>query len=156
MIEEFVLSWDKPDERPIVNQLLASLKEERAGLEELLEKCKDHWTYEDGIYRFYHQSFKVFSRLQPITSTVVEALQALLPETPMNEWFLEIIKQGTGKEFKRADNENWLPVTRPILEAFFHARFFLEMAVKYGSELEFPPRMLPSGWAALLYLYNLR
>jgi hypothetical protein len=30
------------------------------------------------------------------------------------------------------------------------------MAVKYGRELEYPPRVMPSGWAALLYLYNLR
>ena len=30
-----------------------------------------------------------------------------------------------------------------MIEAFFHARFFLEMAVKYGKELEFPPQMLP-------------
>jgi hypothetical protein len=43
-----------------------------------------------------------------------------------------------------------------MLEAFFHARYFLEMAVKYGRELELPPTLLPSGWAALLYLYNLR
>jgi hypothetical protein len=30
------------------------------------------------------------------------------------------------------------------------------MAVKYGWESEYPPRVMPSGWAALLYLYNLR
>jgi hypothetical protein len=47
-------------------------------------------------------------------------------------------------------------VTRPIVEAFFHARFFLEMAVRYGNELDKAPHMLPSGWAALFYLYELR
>jgi hypothetical protein len=41
------------------------------------------------------------------------------------------------------------------VEAFFHARFFLEMAVRYAS-LDSPPRPLPSGYAALLYLYRLR
>jgi hypothetical protein len=30
------------------------------------------------------------------------------------------------------------------------------MAVRYGKELTEPPLMLPSGWAAFLYLYNLR
>jgi hypothetical protein len=79
-----------------------------------------------------------------------------LPDTPLNDWFLEIVHDGTGKTLKTEDNENWLPVTRPIIEAFFHARFFLEMAVKYGKELDSPPRMLPSGWAAFLYLFNLR
>jgi hypothetical protein len=43
----------------------------------------------------------------------------------------------------------------PILEAFFHALFMLEMAVRYA-DLGEPPQMLPSGWAALLYLYDLR
>ena len=155
MIEDYELPWNQADGRPKVKELLANLQRELAGLEILLGECNDIWTYEDRVYRFYHQSFKVFG-LQSTTSKVVEALQALLPETPMNEWFLEIVRQGTGKEFKREDNENWLAITRPIIEAFFHARFFLEMAVKYGRELEFPPRMLPSGWAALLYLYNLR
>jgi hypothetical protein len=37
-----------------------------------------------------------------------------------------------------------------------HARYMLEMAVKYGIELDGTPRFLPSGWAALLYLYDLR
>jgi hypothetical protein len=69
---------------------------------------------------------------------------------------MHIVEEGTGKTFKPEDNQNWLAVTRPILEAFFHSRFFLEMAVKYAKELKDPPRALPSGWAALLYLYNLR
>jgi len=30
------------------------------------------------------------------------------------------------------------------------------MCVKYGRELEKPPEILPSGWAAVLYLYGLR
>lgn len=45
------------------------------------------------------------------------------------------------------DNANWTEITRPILEAFFHAPFFPEMAVRY-SELESPPSPLPSGYAA--------
>ena len=49
-----------------------------------------------------------------------------------------------------------LAVTRPILEAFFHARYFLEMVCKYGRKLKAPPQVLPSGWAAVLYLYQLR
>jgi hypothetical protein len=87
---------------------------------------------------------------------IVESLQALSPDTKLNEWFFAIIKEGTGKEFKKEDNERWLEVTRPILEAFFHARYFLEMAVKYVRELKHPPDRLPSGWASLLHLYNLR
>jgi hypothetical protein len=43
-----------------------------------------------------------------------------------------------------------------FLEAFFHPRYFLEMAVRYGRKLEAPPTVLPSDWAALLYLFELR
>ena len=71
--------------------------------------------------------------------------------------FEEIYRVGaTGEEFDREHNREWTKHTRPMLEAFFHARFFLEMAVKYGKSLESPPSLMPSGWAALLCLYGLR
>lgn len=50
---------------------------------------------------------------------------------------------------------DWTRITRAILEAFFHARFFLEMAVRYA-DLDAPHSPLPSGYAKLLYLYGLR
>ncbi len=146
---------EQRDDTPLVKELLANIQRDLSDLDELLKESNGTWTYDEGVYRFYHQSFKVFG-LQSSTLKVVKALQALLPTIPMNAWFLEIVRQGTGKEFKPEDNENWLEVTRPVLEAFFHARFFLEMAVKYGKELKFPPRSLPGGWAAFLYLFNLR
>ena len=107
------------------------------------------------MYRFYHQSFKVFA-LQRTTDAIVTTLHALAPERQLSAWFLRIVGEGTGKTFAPQDNENWLTVTRPILEAFFHARFFLEMAVRYGQSFEEAPNALPSGWAALLELYDLR
>ena len=143
------------DDRPEVRELFKNLKAALPALEDLLRKCSSHWSYEDRIYRFYHQSFKVFG-LQTTTQQIVEKLQALAPTRQLNKSFMQIIREGTGKTFAPEHNENWVAVTRPILEAFFHARFFLEMAVKYGRELEYPPRSMPSGWAALLYLYNLR
>ncbi len=60
-----------------------------------------------------------------------------------------------GREFAPEDNARWAEVTRPIVEAFFHARFFVEMAVRYA-RLDRPPSLLPSGYAALLCLYGLR
>ncbi len=134
--------------------LLQSLRRDRGDLEILLSRCSDHWVYEDSVYRFYHQSFKVYG-LQGTTQAIVQRLQALAPDRPLNPWFLEIVAAGTGKAFKTEDNARWTEVTRPILEAFFHARFFLEMAVRY-SDLQEPPQMLPSGYAALLYLFGLR
>ena len=93
--------------------------------------------------------------LQADTEVIVRELSNLLPEQPLNDWFREIVRLGTGKQFTMEDNARWTEVTRPILEAFFHARFFLEMAVRYAS-IEAPPNPLPSGYAALLYLYGLR
>lgn len=141
-------------ERDVECAMLARLRERKAALAELLAKCSDHRGYEDPIYRFYHQSFKVY-RLQERTREIVSALADLAPDREMNRWFLEIVSAGTGKDFSNDDNAHWTEVTRPIVEAFFHARFFLEMAIRYA-DLEEPPRPLPSGYATLLYLYRLR
>ena len=86
---------------------------------------------------------------------IVDALQSLLPDRELNEWFVQIVCEGTDNEFEPDHNTAWLTHSRPIVEAFLHARFMLEMAVR-NCELEEPPQMLPSGWAALLYLFNLR
>lgn len=144
------------DDREEVTRLLASIKKDLPALERLRESASNHWGYEDPVYRFYHQSCKVFG-LQAHTEDIVQRLRNLAPgETALNPWFLEIVAEGTGRTFTPDDNRHWTQATRPILEAFFHARFFLEMVCRYGHELEFPPALLPSGWAAVLYLYNLR
>ena len=75
---------------------------------------------------------------------------------PLNTWFVAIVDEGTGREFALEHNRDWLRNTRPIVEAFLHAKYFLEMVVQYGRELEEPPALLPSGWASVLYLYGLR
>jgi len=135
-------------------ELLSRIKANLPGLRDLLVRSSDHWSYEDPIYRFYHHSFKVFG-LQNRTEEIVAALRDLLPQRELNAMFLEIVASGTSKAFSPDKNADWPRHTRPILEAFFHARFFLEMAVRY-SELPEAPNQLPSGWAALLYLYGLR
>lgn len=143
------------EQREKSNQLLHNIKRNLPTLEKLLANVEDHWGMEDGVYRFYHQSFKVY-HLQGATREIFNALQDLMPDHSMNQWFLEIAAQGTGHEFELSHNEDWLRHTRPIVEAFFHAHYFLKMAVKYGKELENAPDRMPSGWAAVLYLFNLR
>lgn len=144
---------DKLDNHAV---LLAAIKKNLPELEQLWAAVSDdEWGYEDPVYRFYHQSFKV-ARLHERTTAIVSALQKLMPEAKLNMWFMEIIEQGTGHNFSHNDNMRWTKVYRPVLEAFFHARFMLEMAVKYGRSLDAAPEVLPSGWAALLYLYEIR
>jgi hypothetical protein len=145
---------DRKAAAAVEEALLHSLRRDKPELEKLLQELSSHWGYEDYIYRFYHQSFKVYG-LQHRTQTIIDKLQALVPDRPLNRWFLEIVRAGTGKGFNPDDNARWTEVTRPILEAFFHARFFLEMAVRYA-DLDAPPESLPSGYAALLYLFGLR
>ena len=134
--------------------LLKNLRLRQGELKALLEESTNHWGFEDPVYRFYHRSFKVYG-LQEQTKAIVGTLAGLAPDRSLNPWFVEIVEAGTGKKFQPPDNANWTSVTRPILEAFFHALFFLEMAVRYAY-LDRPPDRLPSGYAALLYLYGLR
>lgn len=146
---------DDCDNRESVRVLLANIKAKRWKLKKLLTRCRSHWGYEDIVYRFYHGSFKVYA-IQNTTTDIVTALQALAPETPLDKAFMQIVSEGTGKRWVREHNQHWDEVTRPMLEAFFHARYFLEMVVKYGRELEYPPCLLPSGWASVLSLYHMR
>lgn len=135
--------------------LLLSLKADLPALEALLEEADSHWGFEDPFYRFYHQSWKVLG-LQGLTLQIVESLRKHDRGRGLNDWFLEIVAAGTGRNFSQEMNRNWLDETRPILEAFFHAKTFLSLAVRYAKALDNAPRLLPSGWAAVLYLYNVR
>lgn len=143
------------DLRPEVQSLLATIKAQLPELEKLKASCDGHWGYEDAVYRFYHQSFKVF-HLQDLTKRIATTLAGLAPERKVHPWFSQIVSEGTGKRFEMSMNQEWLVHARPIVEAFCHARFFLDMAIKYGTELDKPPSLLPSGWASVLYLYDLR
>jgi hypothetical protein len=136
--------------------LLAGMQDQLDSLEAVLVTVNDTWVSEDLIYRFWHQSFKVY-QLQETTERIVAALRAVAPSgSELHPWFLEIVRAGTGQRFELAHNQDWTRHTRPIVEAFFHARFMLEMVVRYGRELEAAPMLLPSGWAAVLELYGIR
>lgn len=157
---EHVLSEaEGPERRPVPQFLLKRLKDSRPEMESLLEEVDGHWVSEDRVYRFYHQSFKVFF-LNDATRDIVTLLRSVLPHQELNEWFQEIVAEGLSRDWDRERghqiNESWVSYSRPVLEAFFHARWFLGMCIRYSKELEFPPQSLPSGWAGVLYLYNLR
>lgn len=149
------------DKRPESMKLLANIKKNLRELKEMLAKTENEWGAEDRIYRFYHQSFKVF-HIQDLTQGILTALRGLNPagdKAVLDDYFEGIMKAGLGRAFRDSDNRNWAERTRPLLEAYFHAHYFLEMVVKYGSEfrtLKAPPNLLPSGWASVLTLYGIR
>jgi len=152
--EKFI-KMSKPDRRKRQKKFFKNLKKSLLQLKKLLTKANGHWYYEDSVYRYYHGSFKLY-RIQNTTLEIVEAMKALLPEDELSPMFMEIIKDGTGKEFASDDNSNWPKATRPILEAFLHAKYFLEMIVRYGQEFpKWPDGPYPSGWAAICSLYFL-
>jgi len=146
------------ERKALDDALLTNLKAALPELEKLLVKINGEWNYEDGIYRFYHHSFKVFG-LQDLTTEIVRTLESLVPTkglVKLNKDFMAIYHEGVGKTFSNWDNTRWLHTTRPIVEAFLHSKYFLEMAVKSGKELDSAPSMLPSGWAGFLYLFDMR
>jgi hypothetical protein len=140
--------------------LLAAIKANLAKLEQMLAGMNDTWCYEDGVYRFYHQSFKVYA-LQSCTVEATHLFEEIgkaagLERFNLNPYYRRIIQEGTGITFEQDHNHIWSQVTRPIVEAFLHARYFVEMQLKYGRNLDQPPQPMPSGWAAVLCLYNMR
>ena len=154
-------AWEKyqKEQTRKMNLLLKNIKKHMPELEKMMEKVTDHWDYEDRIYRYYHGSFKVYY-LQETTKSIVKLLSKISPnkdKTKFCELFQIILNEGCAdKEWKHEHNSEWAKHTRPFLEAFFHAKYFLEMAIKYGKKYEEAPQMLDSGYAALLCLYNLR
>jgi hypothetical protein len=136
-------------------KLLESIKAHLPELEKLLFRFRSD--YEDRMYRFYYQSFKVYG-LQESTKDALNLFKRIgaVNESNLCDWFEDIIAAGTGLEFKTDHNENWALHTRPIVEAFLHAKYFMEMMVKYGTEMDTAQSTLPTGWAAILCLYNQR
>lgn len=120
----------------------------------MLDEVNSHWNYEDPIYRYYHFSFKSYY-IQGSTISMVTLFKRIYGRS-LNSQFMNIVKNGVNKQWKEADNKNWDRINRPMLEAYFHAKFFLEMMYKYGKKFKNAPEVVPSGWAALLYLYNMQ
>lgn len=152
-------NWKKRDRQRSERTaaLLANIKAKMAELKHTLGGNSGHWGYEDPIYRFYYGSFKVYL-LREQTREIAELLWSLAPKgCGMDPLFYEITMDGVQcDDFELSHNSEWARRTRPIVEAFLHARLFLEMAIKYGEKYDEPPQTLDSGWAALLCLYELR
>lgn len=132
------------------DDLLTNIHRRMPELEALLAEVLDPLTYEDRLYRYYYQSWKVYE-LQGLTREIARLLVAIAPGgRPFCAAFQELLDAGAGEvRFEAAHNQAWTQHTRVFVEAFLHAKFFLEMAVTYGRHLAAPPPTgLPFGWAA--------
>jgi hypothetical protein len=99
-----------------INTLFLRIKARLLELEELARELEE--TEEDGVYRFYHDSNKVFFLQSP-----VEAAFSLIKEIggeddPPNFEYARIVEAGTAHQFSETTNANWEAETKPILEAF--------------------------------------
>jgi hypothetical protein len=152
-------SWKEIPE--LNDRLLRNIKRHLHEFKKLQGEINDHWGGEDGIYRLYHHSFKVY-RLQDFTERTVKLLDQVDPkqkqagEHEYHAIFQEIVKAGTNHTFVQSHNEDWTKRARPIAEAFLHCQYLIDMIVKYGKELKDAPNLLPSGWAAVLSVFRLR
>jgi hypothetical protein len=114
----------------------------------------DH-VYETKLYKFYHYSYKVY-HLQDYTLEVIEALKKLL-DLPLHTNFMRQIELGTGKQFVQSQKVDWFEETVQITNAFMHAKYMLEMILKYGViRADGKESNFTYGWAAVLCLYNIR
>ncbi|MFW5804460.1 MAG: hypothetical protein ACOCWG_04420 [bacterium] len=135
--------------------LLTNIKHNLEKMQKQYDKLDDY--FEDLFYRFYHTSFKVYF-VQDLTEEIYELLKSIHPDPSrgMNKYLDDLISKGTKKKFEYKHNKKWKQETLPLLEAFFHCFYFLKMAIKYGKKLDYAPNTMPSGWAALTHLYNIR
>lgn len=143
-----------PEDSPSIIMLFNNISSRTEELQQLYNDCKSEYTAH-GFYRFYHGSHKVYSVQNP-TLRIVTVFRELMPDHPLNEDFEHIISHGTGLEFSSEVNENWTAITRPILEAYFHAMMFLECMLVSIKDMDIPRRTISEEWGAVLYLYNLR
>jgi hypothetical protein len=79
--------------------LLAAIKQRLPDLEALLERFRS--IEEDAVYRYYHQSFKVFSFLQPLIECARALFDQLAPtDAPLHPWFAAIREDALEHSFE--------------------------------------------------------
>jgi hypothetical protein len=89
-----------------MDELLGRIKTRLADIDALLAEYAEDWAEEDGVYRFYHQSVKVFDRLRPLTKQGFELITEIGGEQdPPCEWYCQIVREGTEHDFNETTNK---------------------------------------------------
>jgi hypothetical protein len=137
-----------------IDQLLERIKARLPELEGLAAEFNA--AEEDFVYRYYHNSYKVFNLQEDILKAFKIIREIGGEADPPHIEYAQIVKAGTENGFGKDTNANWQVETRPILEAFWHTKYFLNMMVMYAKLDDPVPSPIGSGWASVLYLYELR
>jgi hypothetical protein len=102
---------------------------------------------ENGVYRFYHGSFKVFNMQGPIKEAFKLIDEIGGEDDPPHFDYALLVKAGTENDFAGdRTNANWDAETKPILEAFWHTKYFINMMVKYGKSWRKLSRRSITAW----------
>jgi hypothetical protein len=137
-----------------INALFLRIKAHLPELEEVASELEE--AEENGIYRYYHGSYKVFNLQNPVKDAFTLIKKIGGEDDPPLHDYAQIVEAGTAHDFGEKTNANWDAETKPILEAFWHTKYFVQMMVKYGKKLEKVEMPLDYGMAAVLYLFELR
>jgi hypothetical protein len=137
-----------------INTLFLRIKARLQELEDVAATLEE--AEEDGVYRLYHGSYKVFNLQDPV-ETAFELIKEIGGESdPPYFEYVQIVEAGTTNKFSATTNENWEAETKPILEAFWHTKYFINMMVKYAEDFEKVEMPTRPGMAEVLYLFELR
>ncbi len=98
--------------------LLETIKVHLPELESLLFQFQSD--YEDRLYRFYYQSFKVYF-LEESTLKAADLFRRIgaVNGSSLCDWFEEIVAQGTGSKFEPNHDESWRFIQDQLLRHFF-------------------------------------
>jgi len=125
-------------------QLLSTIQARLPELQALWRKSVP-LGYEDPIYRYYHNSFKVY-RVQQTTLDIFRILQSLMPDRYLNMSFCRIVRAGTGQVFEFSHNVKWTNTRVPCSKrSSMPGTCWTCFEIR--RQLTEAPRMLPSGWA---------
>jgi hypothetical protein len=137
-----------------INALFLRIKARLPELVEIAATLEE--AEEDGVYRLYHGSYKFFYLQDPV-KVAFEVIKEIGGESdPPHFEYARIVAAGTTHQMSAPTNQNWEAETKPILEAFWHTKYFINMMVKYAKELETVEMPMQPGMAAVLYLFELR
>jgi hypothetical protein len=116
-----------------INALFVRIKTRLQELEELARDLEE--AVEDGIYRFYHGSNKVFFLQSPVKAAFSLIKEIGGEDDPPNFEYARIVEAGTAHQFSETTNANWEAETKPILEAFWHTKYFIKQATRKNGQM---------------------
>src|ERR1700676_3938422 len=123
-----------------INTLFHRIKARLQELEDVAATLEE--AEEDGVYRLYHGSYKVFDLHDPVKAAFKLIKKIEVDSDPPYSECARIVEAGTKHQFSATTNENWEAETKPILEAFWHTKYFINMMVNKRGDGEEGARRL--------------